>query len=150
MWNSGLRPNGVGWQRYVIWLAAAIVALAGLVAPAFAQTSDADATARRDRAVLAARDGDFDAALDTLRSLRAEYPNDAATRHDLVTVLAWAENDGEAVALAETIDPATAPLYTQLAVAKSARNLRRYDLAARWYDAATISPPACPIPPGSR
>ena len=95
-----------------------------------------EAAARREAAIVAAREGDHDAALTTLRALQRDIPEDLATLHDLVTVLAWAEHDSEAVALAAPLSPADAPRYVQLAVAKSARNVQRFDLAAVWYDAA--------------
>jgi len=103
---------------------------------AHAQTLTPDAAAKRDAAIVAARDGDYRNALIALDALRAEDPDNIALLHDQITVLAWSENNLAAVQLALGIDAASAPRYTQLAVAKAARNIQRFDVAAAWYDAA--------------
>jgi len=127
---------GFGRLFYIAARSIGAVVAAGFMLPVFAQTIDADGTLRRDAAVLAARDGSYASAITELESLRIEFPDEISIVHDLVTVLAWSERDADAVELAALLEPSEAPRYTQLAVAKSARNLRRFDTAAQWYDTA--------------
>jgi biofilm PGA synthesis protein PgaA len=139
MWMPGYRPKGFGCFPYVASRVAIVAVATGFLSLANAQDLTGDDTARRDAAIIAARGGDYNQALATLDALRTEYPGNVSLIHDEVTVLAWSENDGAALELAADLDPGRAPRYTQLAVAKSARNLKRFDLAAEWYDAALAS-----------
>jgi len=132
----GKRSKRFDRLHYVTASVVALCAAASFNAPAFSQTlNDLDA-ARREQAILAARAGEYTEPLATLESLRAQYPENVPLTHDLATVFAWADNHARAVALADQLAPEDAPRYTQLAVAKSARNVQRFDFAATWYDAA--------------
>lgn len=99
------------------------------------------AEAERTAAVEAARSGDYAQAIDALESLRAAHPENPALLYDLVAVLGWSENDARALELGLPIGATEAPEYVQLAVAKAARNQRRFDVAAQWYAAATAAEP---------
>ncbi|MBN1240053.1 MAG: tetratricopeptide repeat protein, partial [Gammaproteobacteria bacterium] len=86
-----------------------------------------------DEAVALARSGRLDEALRLLAELRAADPDDVRLIHDQTVVLGWAERDAAVLANAQRLDPAETPGYVALAVAKSARNLGRYDVAETWY-----------------
>jgi biofilm PGA synthesis protein PgaA len=106
--------------------------------PAAAQLSalpEADAM-RQAAAVARARTGDYRSALDELARLRQSYPDAVPLLYDEIVVLAWAEQDNLVADRAATIDRNVAPLHVRLAIAKSLRNLRRFDQAQAWYAAA--------------
>jgi biofilm PGA synthesis protein PgaA len=112
-------------------LAAAAVAL---LRPALAQpNAPTSPGAESARATALARSGRYDEALALLAALRAAAPSDAALLHDQTIVLAWAERDDAVLANASALDASHAPVYVLTAVGKSARNLRRFDEAVRWY-----------------
>jgi biofilm PGA synthesis protein PgaA len=68
--------------------------------------------------------------------LRAAAPADASLLHDETVVLGWAERDDAVLSNAALLDTGRAPAYVLAAAGKSARNLRRFDEAARWYQLA--------------
>jgi biofilm PGA synthesis protein PgaA len=112
----------------------ALVAALVLFAPALpAQPSASTAEAESTRATTLARAGRYDEALDLLRTLRALSPSDARLLHDETVVLGWAERDDAVLSNATLLDVASAPAYVLAAAGKAARNLRRFDDAARWY-----------------
>ncbi len=80
-----------------------------------------------------ARAGSYAPALEVLARLRGLYPDDAALLHDEITVLGWAERDDDVRERTALVDPGTAPDYVLLAIAKSMRNLARFDEAIAWY-----------------
>lgn len=137
----GRRPEDSGCLHQVALLVVAFVAASSVVTPAFSQSLSTEDAARREAAVVAARSGDYAEPIATLESLRSRYPTELSLSHDLATILAWAEEDARVVAVAESLIPENAPRYTQMAVAKSARNVQRFDLAATWYDAAIATNP---------
>jgi len=95
----------------------------------------------REAAVASARIGEFESAIATLETLSAADSENILLQYDLATVLAWSENDTAAVELSAAFDPGAAPRYVQIAIAKSARNLQQFELAARWYDAVLAARP---------
>ena len=137
----GRQSKGFDGLHYAISFVAAFCAASSFTAPAFSQALSDEDAARHDQAIVAARAGEYSDPLTTLESLRAQYPESRSLAHDLVTVLAWADNHARAVELAEALAPEDAPRYTQIAVAKSARNVQRFDFAAAWYDAALANDP---------
>ena len=142
MWMGLTEPQPLGWLRYLGRVAAVAVAVMAVTAPATAQLLDAADVSRRDRAVAAARAGDFASGLAALGALRDKYPGDESIVYDLIAVHSWAEDDQAVVDLGETLSSNGAPRYVQLAVAKSARNILRFDIAAIWYDAVLARDPA--------
>jgi biofilm PGA synthesis protein PgaA len=141
MWISGIRPKPVGQRFYVALLATALVAAVGFADHAAAQALSTDDAARRDEAVVAARDGDYVDAIATLETLGSRYPLNLALAHDRITVLAWSGDAIASVDLAEALNPVEAPRYAQIAVAKAARDVQRFEVAAEWYDAAVAQDP---------
>jgi biofilm PGA synthesis protein PgaA len=137
-----LGPWSKGFDRlHYLVVFTAIFASAIAAGQARSQTLPTDDASRRDQAVIAARDGDYPEPLATLEHLVATYPEELSLLHDYVTVLAWSGSATEVVAIAESLDPEIAPRYALLAVAKSARDAQRFDLAASWYDAAIATDP---------
>ncbi len=68
-----------------------------------------------------------------LRRLYKNNPNNINLLYDYITVLGWAEKDNEALKLCDKVDFDRAPKYLLESVAKSARNLKKYDLSAKLY-----------------
>lgn len=83
-----------------------------------------------------ARAGHHEAALDTLAALVERHPGQVLYLHDYVTVLGWAERDEEALSRLDAIDMEKAPEYVLEALAKSARNLKRFPLSIQIYRTA--------------
>lgn len=108
-------------------LAAALCAALSANA-AFAQVADPHAAA-----VARARAGDHAGALAELDALAAQRPGDRAVLFDRIVVLGWAGRDAEALARASGLDLAGAPAYVYEALGRSARNLKRYELAQSLY-----------------
>lgn len=120
-----------------------MLGLAMFAAVSWAQAPlPASVQAEHAAAVAAARAGRYAEALTVLERLRAAYPNDPSLLFDQIAVLGWSENDARALALADGLDDAAAPDYVRLAVAKAARNLRRYDVAAERYRRLAGAEPA--------
>lgn len=141
MWIRAHAPQGPGCVPHAALCLAAVLLGCTSISVARAQAlSEADA-ARREAAVVAARNGDYAPALAALDALRAAYPDNAGLLDDQITVLAWSEDDAGVLDLAARLVPEATPRYTRLAVAKSARNLKRFELAADWYDAALADNP---------
>jgi biofilm PGA synthesis protein PgaA len=135
MWTKRLKDEPLRRIADLGLLTASIALLPLFCAPVGAQTMNPRDAAEREAAIESARSGEYESALEVLELLSTTYPDDASLLHDRITVLAWSEDDTAVVALAERLTPREVPRYVQLAVAKSARNLQRYDLAERWYDA---------------
>ena len=115
--------------------AAAIVLLfAGFVAPAFASDQE-ELTQRHEAAVLAARNGEFDHALQQLEQLRQQYPEHRRLLVDETIILSWAGRDSAVLANASLLNAATDSLDVVVVVAKSNRNLGQFAEASAWYDA---------------
>ena len=116
------------WHRRVAWCLLVVVLWP---APSL---SASDPTGRRYAQALAeARAGRHAAALSILAELSRRYPERPAYLYDYITVLGWAGRDREALSLKDRIDPQRAPFYVIESLAKSARNLRRYEEAVRDY-----------------
>ena len=88
---------------------------------------------RYAQALVEARAGRHAAALSILADLSRRYPERPAYLYDYITVLGWARRDREALSLKGRVDPQRAPLYVIESLAKSARNLRRFEEAERDY-----------------
>ena len=133
-------PKGYGRTYYLVVVATFFVA-AIVAVESRSDTLDDDDARRRDDAVSAAREGHYAESLTALEQLRDRYPQELSLLHDYVTILAWSENHTEVVAVAASLVPEDAPRFAQLAVAKSARDAQRFELAADWYDAAIAADP---------
>ncbi len=107
------------------------------ISGAHAQESGADDhAAQHALAVEIGREGHYDEALESLHQLRLVDPDNERLLHDQIAVLSWATRDQGVLENGLPIGVDNAPPYVQLAVAKSARNLRQFDLAAEWYEHA--------------
>ncbi|HLS55928.1 MAG TPA: tetratricopeptide repeat protein, partial [Zeimonas sp.] len=98
------------------------------IGPVPAQASDAHGAA-----IELARGGEHAAALAALERLAAERPEDLGLVFDQVVVLGWAGRDEEALFRAAGLDLARAPAYVLEGIGRSARNLKRFDLAHSVY-----------------
>ncbi|MFQ5488343.1 MAG: poly-beta-1,6 N-acetyl-D-glucosamine export porin PgaA, partial [Gammaproteobacteria bacterium] len=105
--------------------------LAALWQPAMAANGSDEA--RYQQALAQARAGQHAPALATLKDLLDQHPTHLPYLYDYLTVLGWAERDTQALALLPRLDIAHAPRYVLESLAKSARNLRRYQTAAEIY-----------------
>ncbi len=85
-------------------------------------------------AVKLAREGDIDASLAMFDQLRQKSPDNSVLLYDQAVVHSWAGQDSEVTELAKDIDPLKAPDYVIKTIAKSARNLQQYKVAASFYD----------------
>ncbi len=86
-----------------------------------------------EAAVALARSGDYAKALAALERLAGEHPDDRRIAFDRIVVLGWAGRDAEALARASGLDLAGAPAYVLESIGRSARNLKRFDLAESVY-----------------
>lgn len=93
-------------------------------------------TGVHDRAITLAREGQHDQALPLLRRLVDDHPDNAGYLYDYVTVLGWAERDGDVLALRERTNLARAPIYVIETFARAARNQRQFPLAIELYRSA--------------
>lgn len=89
--------------------------------------------AERDRAVLLAREGNYDEALPILRRLHADAPDNLALLVDLVATLSWAGKDREALELGIDLPFEDLEFFVAETLGRSARNLGRPELAATLY-----------------
>ena len=133
----------MGYVRMTALMSLVFALTAVNVAPAAAPkiVGGNDVQTRQYEAVNLARAGEVDEALQIIASLRATTPDDQSLLYDETTILAWAGRDTEVMANAAQLDPETAPEYLLTAVAKSARNVQRFDEAAIWYQAALARRP---------
>lgn len=96
----------------------------------------------RELAVQSGREGDYQAAIDSLELLLEIDPDHAGALHDLVIVLGWAERDADVLALAERLHPDATPVYVLETLAKAARNSGDFEQSAHWYEHALSHSPA--------
>lgn len=94
---------------------------------------DAPAAERHAHAIEILRRGDHDAATEILRGLYEQSPETDAYLYDYIVALAWSQQDAVALTLEPELDLQSTPLYVVDAIAKSARNARAYEIAAKWY-----------------
>ena len=106
-------------KKLTIAVTAALVA----AAPRFASRDE------HSEAVAQARRGDFGTALPTLERLARTDGGDRRHLHDYLVVLGWAGRHAEAVTAADATDLRDAPAYVLESVARSAREIRRFDLS---------------------
>lgn len=114
-----------------------LVLCAMLACPAAAQAPDS-----HEAAIALARGGDYANALAALDRLAAGRPDDRRIAFDRIVVLGWAGRDAEALARASGLDLAGAPAYVLEAIGRSARNLKRFDLAESVYRRSAALHPA--------
>jgi biofilm PGA synthesis protein PgaA len=122
-------------QRMLMAVVAIMAFAAGAAYPADradAVTAESANTLYRN-AVDAARAGKTAAALVTLRSLVARFPQRQDMLGDYAVVLGWAGDHGAALALLDRIDRAAAPDYVIEGLAGSARAARQFALADTLY-----------------
>ncbi|NKE71133.1 poly-beta-1,6 N-acetyl-D-glucosamine export porin PgaA [Nitrospiraceae bacterium HYJII51-Mn-bac16s-1-B09] len=120
----------------VAWMM--LLCLFGLIGPLEAADSP---KVRYEKALQLARDGKHDAALPMLRQLAEEFPKEPFYLYDYMTVLSWAGRDQEVLSLRSRVDLAAAPPYLLETLGRSARNIRDYPLAIRFYEMATKKAP---------
>ena len=84
-----------------------------------------------------ASEGQLTAALEVFDRVIAASPNNPRYRYDYAVVLAWAQKDAQVLQLFIADELNTLPPYVLETIGKSARNVRRYDLAERAYRLAT-------------
>lgn len=106
-----------------------------------AATAAAEALPAHESALRLARAGQTVEAIPLLQDAARRRPDDLRIRYDLVATLAWAGRDAEAWELKSSLDLDQAPPYVLEALGKSARNLRRFEDAARLYGRALHAEP---------
>ena len=89
---------------------------------------------RRQAAVAQARAGNFAQSLPELQNLVKEAPKDIGIIADYIVALTWANKPQEALALANTIQLQTAPIYCVNALAKAARDVGDFTQALSLYE----------------
>ena len=92
-------------------------------------------------AIKQAQQGDYDAAIQGLNKLIKAHPDQSELIYDYITVLSWAGRDELALAQLAKIELAETPIYTLEAIAKAARNQKKFDLAADIYQRALSREP---------
>lgn len=98
-----------------------------------ASTAAAQGPDAHEAAIALARSGDYANALAALARLAGEHPDDRRIAFDRIVVLGWAGRDAEALARASGLDLAGAPAYVLEGIGRSARNLKRFELAESVY-----------------
>lgn len=98
--------------------------------------ADGSTDADYERALQLARDGHHEQALAILGTLSEHHPEHAPYRYDLITVLAWAGRERDALDRAADLDSALMPSYVLHALGKSARDIGDFALAESYYRAA--------------
>ncbi len=124
-----------------IWLAIAILILAALGNAAIVRAANTDVPADSNeqayqKAIEQARQGHFTNALQQLENLISANPDNRRYYFDYIAVLGWAERDQKVIDQLPRIEVAKAPVYVLETVAKSARNLGRFQLSVDLYSAA--------------
>jgi biofilm PGA synthesis protein PgaA len=104
----------------------AIATLPFLAAPAAAPRAESP----REAAVLLARGGHLDQAIERLRALLASGTTDPIVPLDLAVLLQQAGNSAEAVEVYQRANPAKPPSYALLAITRAYRDLKQFDRAA--------------------
>ncbi|MGI9309539.1 MAG: poly-beta-1,6 N-acetyl-D-glucosamine export porin PgaA, partial [Gammaproteobacteria bacterium] len=113
-----------------------------LISPVVAAPPDEAARLEQAKAVSQARAGEIDEALESIGTLREQYPEDLELLYDQTAILSWGAYEEEVLTNSKSLNPTTTPRYVLSAIAKSARNLRQFDLAAGWYLAALSAEPS--------
>ncbi len=104
-------------------------------------TAAAQPPGAHEAAIAQARSGDYTNALAALDRLAARHPDDLRIAFDRIVVLGWAGRDAEALSRASGLDLAHAPAYVLEGIGRSARNLKRFDLAESVYRRAVSMHP---------
>jgi biofilm PGA synthesis protein PgaA len=133
----------MGYARITALMSLVVALTAVNVAPAAAPgiVGSNDARTRQHEAVQLARAGEVDEALQIIADLRTTMPGDQSLLYDEITILAWAGRDTDVMVNAAQLDSDIAPEFLLTAVAKSARNVQRFDEAAIWYQTALVRRP---------
>jgi biofilm PGA synthesis protein PgaA len=92
------------------------------------------ASARRQIALTAAREGNFNGSITDYIELIKDYPDDVGIKADYIVVLTWAKKNQEALDFAKSIDINTAPTYCVNALARAARDSGNYAQALTLYE----------------
>lgn len=101
-----------------------------------------DAQTLHDQAVASARAGRFDSAIVVLQKLVNEQPQRAVYRHDLITVLSWAQRHAEAFELSQSLVlDDSVPDYVLAAIGQSAQDVGQYARAEQAYRLLTQRQP---------
>ena len=100
----------------------------------YAEDLSSSIGARRQAAVAQARAGNFEQSLPELQNLVKEAPKDIGIIADYIVALIWANKPQEALALANTIQLQTAPIYCVNALAKAARDIGDFTQALGLYE----------------
>ncbi len=112
------------WTLVLAWAVVGTVALAG-------QTVAQTATERREAAVLRARTGQVDEAVQSLRSMLASGIDDGLVAMDLTTLLQQNGKAEEAAAVFARAGKSDAPDYALIAATRANRDIRQYEEAEK-------------------
>src|SRR5688572_5157591 len=120
-------------------LCLAILAISGGAANAGQRPDDVTvntANTQYRNAIDDARAGLFDKALRVLQPLVERFPDRQDILNDYAVVLGWSGDHAAVLALFDRIDRVSAPAYVVESLARSALQLRRFDLAEALYSDA--------------
>lgn len=130
------RRTGKSARRCLPWWLPALVFFALLVTGAGRSWAAEDEKDLHHRAVELARAGQVEEALGMLKRLHEADPGNIRVTYDYLVVLGWGGRDAEALRLAAQVEMNRAPVYVLEALAKSCRNVARYEEAAATYRTA--------------
>lgn len=98
--------------------------------------TDQDLSRSREQAVAAAREGNFEAALDRFEGLLSIAPDNQSVLYDYLVVLHWAGQDKKALSLLGKVEPTSAlPSYAIRELIDAAITIERFDVANELYNA---------------
>jgi len=106
-----------------------------------------DAEVRHARALDAARKNRLDEAFQLVSALLREYPDNLRYRYDAIAIASWGGRDREAAEAAGSLRPGEMPPYVLATLARSLRNLGRYEEALSLYVMLGTKSPADPADP---
>lgn len=142
-WTSNLKPQGDTlllrydfYKYFPITFCLSSLLFFSLCLPDLVHAQD-QAQIKYEKALKKARKGQHDAALSDLKQLTQAFPKERRYVYDYIAVLGWAEKDAEVLSFQKKIDLKGAPVYVLETFGRSARKLKDYPLAIRYYKMAT-------------
>ncbi|MBN4054838.1 poly-beta-1,6 N-acetyl-D-glucosamine export porin PgaA, partial [Nitrospira defluvii] len=122
----------------IVWLSIGLMTSIGF--SGLLHAADLDKT-RYEKALDLARDGQHEAALPMLKALTEQYPEEKTYLYDYIAVLGWAEKDEAVLSYQTRAELESAPPYVLEVFGRSARNLKNFQLAIRFYKMAREKAP---------
>lgn len=118
-----------------------IIMMAAIVTGGFAAPLGMASETLYQSALQAVRNGNLNQAESILKDLVGDHPENLHYRNDYIQVLSLAGKNEAALEWMRALDRSRTPAYVLEAAARSARNLRQYDLSRSYYAAAALNAP---------